>query len=80
LAVRFAAIWMGVAMLLQAGQFTLHAYYWVIERPFDTLFAVVNNVVSWGVIICITGGVVASWMVRTRARPAAFNAAAAGSA
>src|SRR5579863_7713286 len=35
LAVRFANLWIGAAMLFQAAQFSLHAYYLVMERPHD---------------------------------------------
>src|SRR3978361_118301 len=31
LALRFASWWLGVAMLFQAAQFSLHAYYYVAE-------------------------------------------------
>lgn len=71
LAVRFAKVWLGLAMLLQAAQFSLHAYYYVMERALDTPFAVVNNLVSWGVIFCIVGGVVGHWLNETRRRRAA---------
>lgn len=66
LAVRFARAWLGVAMLLQAAQFSLHAYYYVLERPHDLLFMAVNNLVSWGVLACIAGGVAATWWTRVR--------------
>lgn len=74
LAVRFAKIWLGIAMLLQATQFALHAYYYVFERDVDRLFAVVNNLVSWGVIGCILGGVVGHWMGEARRRRAVLTA------
>jgi hypothetical protein len=66
LTVRFAALWLGAAMLLQAAQFALHAFYYVVERPHDFLFAVVNNVASWGVLLAIVGGVLASWSAERR--------------
>lgn len=74
LAVRFAKTWLGIALLLQAIQFALHAYYYVVERQVDTLFAVVNNLVSWGLIGCILGGVVAHWIHETRRRRAVLTA------
>lgn len=61
LAIRYASLWLGAAMLLQAAQFSLHAFYYVTAKPFDTLFAVVNNVVSWGILIAIVSGTFASW-------------------
>lgn len=74
LTLRFAKVWLGIAMLLQAIQFALHAYYYVVERKLDTLFAVVNNLVSWGLIGCILGGVVAHWIHETRRGRAAATA------
>ena len=74
LTLRFAKVWLGIAMLLQAIQFALHAYYYVVERQLDLLFAIVNNIVSWGLIACILGGVVAHWVHATRKRRAAVTA------
>jgi hypothetical protein len=67
LAVCFASRWLGIAMLLQAAQFSLHAYYFVTERTADLLRATVNNVVSWGMVFCILAGVVATWVSNARA-------------
>lgn len=78
LTVRFAKIWLGVAMLLQAAQFSLHAFYYVSERGHDYLFAAVNNVVSWSVLAAILFGVVGHWIAEARKKRAVLNAAAAG--
>jgi len=67
LALRYASLWLGVAMLLLAAQFSLHAFYFVTERPADLLWATVNNTVSWGVVWVIVVGVAMSWRRRTRA-------------
>jgi hypothetical protein len=67
LAIRYASLWLGAAMLLQAAQFSLHAFYYVTTKPFNRLFAVVNNVVSWGILIAIVAGVFASWIQTRRA-------------
>lgn len=61
LAVRYTSLWLGAAMLLQAVQFSLHAYYLVLDRKVDLLFAVVNNVVSWGVLLAILIGTLVAW-------------------
>mgnify|MGYP000993846615 CR=1 FL=1 len=37
LAVRYTSLWLGGAMLLQAAQFSLHAYYLVLDRHVDLL-------------------------------------------
>src|SRR5579859_764989 len=56
LAVRFANLWIGAAMLFQAAQFSLHAYYLVLERPHDRLHAWVNNLDLLGIVISIVWG------------------------
>lgn len=60
LALRYASPWLGGAMLLQAIQFSLHAYYIVGERPHDLTYGVVNNLNSAGVLICILFGIFVS--------------------
>ncbi len=61
LALRYASPWLGGAMLLQAIQFSLHAYYLVGEVPHDRTYAIVNNLDSLGVLICILIGTVQAW-------------------
>lgn len=56
LAVRHATRWLGVAVLLQGVQFSLHAYYLVAARKYDNLYALVNNLVSLGVLLCLLAG------------------------
>jgi hypothetical protein len=67
LALRHATRWLGVAVLLQGIQFSLHAYYLVAERRYDNLYILVNNLVSLGVLICLLTSVVLAWRAR-RAR------------
>lgn len=67
LALRYASPWLGGAMLLQAIQFSLHAYYLVGERTHDDAYRLVNNLNSVGVLICILFGVFATWRKQTRA-------------
>lgn len=68
LALRFTSLWIGMAMLLQAGQFSLHAFYHVTEKPFDRLFAVVNNSVSWGILLAVLAGTLATWATSRRSQ------------
>jgi hypothetical protein len=68
LAVRYTSLWLGAAMLLQAAQFSLHAFYYVTHKPTDRLFAVVNNVVSWGTLLSIIVGTLATWFLASRAK------------
>jgi|HubBroStandDraft_5_1064220.scaffolds.fasta_scaffold179431_1 hypothetical protein len=58
LAVRYASLWLGAAMIFQAAQFSLHAYYLVMELPHDLLHAWINNLDDWGIMISIVAGVV----------------------
>jgi len=59
-AVRFASLWLGAAMLFQAVQFSLHAYYFVLQRPHDSLYSTVNNVNLLGVLTCLLVGTLAA--------------------
>ncbi len=65
LAIRYASLWLGVAMILQGLQFSLHAFYIVMERERDWLFVAVTNVVTLAIIVCILVGTVFAWR-RTR--------------
>jgi hypothetical protein len=72
LVVRFAYRWLGVTMLLQAVQFSLHAYYLVNDLPSDKLHAWVNNLDTVGISASIIAGVYLAWQRRKRdAREAA---------
>ena len=72
LAVRYAHLWLGAAMLFQAAQFSLHSYYLVMEIPHDRLHAWINNADDWGLLISmITGTVLAIRRRESVAREAA---------
>jgi hypothetical protein len=58
LVVRYASRWLGVTMLLQAVQFSLHAFYLVTDRPDDLIHAWVNNLNEVGITVCIVVGTV----------------------
>jgi hypothetical protein len=58
LAVRFANLWIGAAMILQAAQFSLHSYYLVMDLPHDRLHAWINNTDDWGILISFGVGTV----------------------
>jgi hypothetical protein len=60
LVVRYASLWLGLTMMLQAVQFSLHAYYLVMELPHDLLHAWINNLDEVGISICIAVGVVSA--------------------
>ena len=58
LVVRYASLWLGVTMLLQSVQFSLHAFYLVTDRPHDLIHAWVNNLNEVGITLCIVIGTV----------------------
>ena len=65
--VRYAALWMGGVMLFYAAQFSLHAYYIVMERSSsDYLHALINNIDFSGVIWCLIIGTAVAWRRRVR--------------
>jgi hypothetical protein len=73
-AMRWASPWMGAVMLFYASQFSLHAYYELVERnQRDYLHAVINNINFSGVTLCLAAGAAAAWRrrVRTARRTAA---------
>jgi hypothetical protein len=60
LAVRYANLWLGAAMLFQAAQFSLHAWYLVNELPHDVMHAWINNTDDWGILIAMFVGTILS--------------------
>lgn len=66
LALRYARVWLGVAVLLQGVQFSLHAYYLVAGKRYDNAYAMVNNIVSLGVLCSLAAGAVLAWRARRR--------------
>jgi len=56
LAVAFAHLWLGAAMLLQAAIFALQASYFVLHRPHDGLYATGNNVAFTGILLALALG------------------------
>src|SRR5215469_8526318 len=64
LVVRFAYRWLGVTMLLQAVQFSLHAYYLVMDMPKDVVHAWVNNLDAIGISLSIVAGTILAWRRR----------------
>jgi hypothetical protein len=62
LALRYMSFWLGGAVMLQAVQFSLHAYYLVTEMRHDRNYAVVNNLVTYGLLLLILLGTVRAWL------------------
>lgn len=67
IALRYASLWLGGAMLLQAVQFSLHAYYLVTEQRLDQNYKIINNIDTFGVLLCILIGTILTWRKRARA-------------
>jgi len=67
IALRYTSLWLGAAMLLQAVQFSLHAYYLVTQLPLDRNYKVINNIDTGGVLLCILIGTVMTWRQRAAA-------------
>lgn len=69
LTLRYGALWMGVMMLLYAGQFSLHAYYLATGRDqADYLHAVINNINFSAIIWCLIIATALTWRRRAKAR------------
>jgi hypothetical protein len=68
---RFSSLWLGMVMLLYAGQFTLHSFYFVTSRPPDNLHAAINNLDFLAVIVCLAVGTLFSMYRQRRAAQAA---------
>ncbi|MGZ6016700.1 MAG: hypothetical protein ACXWKM_13235 [Phenylobacterium sp.] len=69
-AVRYASFWQGAVMLLYATQFSLHAFYFVLERPRDMLHVIVNDGVFYAILACLAAGTGLAWRRRRRAASA----------
>ncbi|MGH7009720.1 MAG: hypothetical protein ACREEX_02690, partial [Caulobacteraceae bacterium] len=66
LALRYASLWLGGALLLQAVQFSLHAYYLMMTLPHDWTYATVNNLDTDGINVLIVIGTLLVWRARRR--------------
>jgi len=64
IAVRYASFWQGAVMLLYASQFSLHAVYFVLERPRDMLHVIVNDVIFYAILGCLAAGAALAWRRR----------------
>lgn len=71
IALRYASLWLGGALMFQAAQFSLHSFYFVTQRPADTLHIVVNNTNYFAILGCLTFGSLIAWRERSKAARAA---------
>jgi hypothetical protein len=65
-ALRYFSPWLGVAMILQAIQFSLHAYYLVGEKDHDYLYKLVNNVNTFAILLIILAATLLTGRKRAR--------------
>lgn len=66
LAIRYASLWLGAAMLLQAIGFTMHSALMLeVVKPDYTYYAAMNAM-SVGVLLSIIVGTAYAWAVRRR--------------
>jgi type III secretory pathway component EscS len=68
--VRFASFWQGAVMLFYAMQFSLHAAYFVMERPRDLLHSIANNVIFFAILASLATGTLLAWRRRRHLAPA----------
>ena len=59
-AMRYLSPWLGLAMILQAIQFSLHAYYLVGEKPHDYLYRAINNFNTFAILLIILAATILS--------------------
>ena len=67
LTLRYASAWLGLVMVLQGVQFSLHAFYFVTHKTPKLAYAMVNNLVTWGTLLGILWGVLAYWRLQRKA-------------
>ncbi len=77
IAVRYASLWLGGALMFQAAQFSLHSFYFVTNRPQDSLHIMINNTNLFAILACLILGSVMTWRERVRAAKAQAAARAA---
>ena len=70
LTLRYASAWLGLVMVLQGVQFSLHAFYFVTHKTPGLAYAMVNNLVTWGTLLGLLWGVLAYWRLRRLAAAA----------
>ena len=74
IAIRYANYWVGFAMLLQSGSLCLQGLDLAGEGPSMLTHIIANNVISDGMLACITAGVLGAWMAKRRRAAASMQA------
>ena len=65
-AMRYLNSWLGLAMILQAIQFSLHAYYLIAEKQHDYLYRLINNVNTVAILLVILTATLMTWRRRSQ--------------
>lgn len=74
IALRFAKIWLGVAMLMQSGELALHGAI-LADWGFQyRQYVICNNLLSAGLLLLLATATVAAWMRRVRTERASSPA------
>jgi hypothetical protein len=61
LAIRFANLWVGAIMIVQALEFSLHAYSLLVELRYnDRLHVLINNTGDFIIVACIVAGTISA--------------------
>lgn len=63
---RYPRAWLGVVMLLYGLEFSLHAYYAVMNKPRDLLHVQMNNIDFLSINICLAIGSGMAWRRRLK--------------
>ena len=63
-AIRYPRGWVGVVMILYGLQFSLHAWYAVMNKPRDMLHVQLNNINFMSINACLAIGAVMAWRRR----------------
>jgi hypothetical protein len=66
IAMRYASLWLGAALMFQAIQFSLHSFYFVTNRPQDALQIIINNTNLFAILSCLIIGSLMSWRQKMR--------------
>jgi hypothetical protein len=66
LALRYASLWVGAALLFQSVQFSLHAYYLVMGAHHDFNYKIINNLDTSGINLALLLGTALAWRRRSK--------------
>jgi len=68
LAIRYASVWLGGAMMLEGALFFIHSAHLSDDSQLSYGYLLAMNILSYCVLACVVGGACASWRRRVRLR------------